>query len=115
MDLAAPINRQMRAQNRTTMKPYEIAKLGEKPADRPDNSEAIRMCVNAWHQLDGDRHVGMAGAGAIPFTALVLWAEVNRLDRDMFDTLCHVISMLDNDRALAEQSKRALAKKGKKR
>lgn len=106
----------MRAKNRTVMKPYEIAKLGEKPEHRPDNNEAIRMCVNAWHQLEGDRHVGMAGAGPIPFTAIVLWAEVNRLDRDMFHALCHVISMLDNDRALAEQSKRALAaKKGKKR
>lgn len=103
----------MRARGRTEMKPYELKKLGPRPADRPDNNEAIRMCVNAWHQLAGDRLPSMAGFGPIPFTALVTWAEVNKLDRETFEVLCHVIGHLDNERALKIESERNT--KGKKR
>lgn len=104
----------MRAQGRTEMKDYERKKLPAKPDHTPENNEAIRMCVNAWHELDGDRHVGMAGAGSIPYTALVIWAETNNVDRENFELLRHVIRRLDNDRAIAEQSRRN-AEKGKKR
>ncbi len=103
----------MRAQGRTEMKPYEAKKLGPKPDHRPDTSEAIRVCVNAWYELDADRKIGMAGAGAIPFTALVTWAEVNRLDRENFDVLRHVIRYLDNERTIREDAARKA--KGKKR
>lgn len=103
----------MRAQNRTKMKPYEVKNLGEKPADRPDNSEAIRMCVNAWHQLAGNRYPSTIGFGPIQFTALVVWGEVNKLDRETFEMLCHVINHLDNERAIKEDSQRKT--KGKKR
>ena len=95
------------------MKDYELRRLGPRPDDRPDNNEAIRMCVNAWHELDGDRHIGMGGAASIPFTALVTWSEVNKLDRETFELLRHVVRYLDNERAIKEQAKQAV--KGKKR
>lgn len=110
---AAPIHTQMRAQDRTEMKDYEIAKLGPKPDDRPDSNDAIRMCVNAWNQLGADRPLGFAGAGAIPYTAIRLWAKDNDLDRDDFRLLCEVIVILDNERAIREASKQK-TKGGKK-
>ncbi len=103
----------MRAQDRTKVKDYERKALGPKPRYGPHNSEAIRMCVNAWHQLEGDRHIGYGAVGPIPFTALVTWAEVNRLDRETFELLCTVIGQLDSDRATKENSKAKT--KGKRR
>lgn len=103
----------MRAQNRTEMKDYELRALPPKPEHTPANNEAVRMCVNAWHELDGDRHVGMAGAGSVPYTALVTWAETNNVDRENFELLRYVIRELDNDRAIAEQSRRK-SERGKK-
>lgn len=94
------------------MKPYELNKLGPKPLVRPDNNEAVRLCVNAWHQLDADRHIGFGGAASIPYTALVTWAEVNRLDRDSLDLVWSVINLLDNERAARLESQRKT--KGKK-
>ena len=103
----------MRAQGRTEMKPFELTKLGPKPLVRPDNNEAVRLCVNAWHQLDADRHLGFGGAGAIPYSAIVAWAEVNHLDRDNLNLVWTVIHHLDNERAARIESDRKL--KGKKR
>lgn len=103
----------MRAQDRTELKPYERDRLGERPLVRPDNNEAVRLCVNAWHQLGADRPLGFAGAGSIPYTALVTWAEVNHLDRESLDLVWSVIHHLDNDRAARIESERKL--KGKKR
>lgn len=93
------------------MKDWEERKLGPAPVDTPENNEAIRMCMNAWHELDGDRHIGFGGQGPIPFTALVTWAEVNKLDDETFMLLRHVIRRLDNERAVREASKQ----KGKKK
>jgi hypothetical protein len=104
----------MEAQGRTEMKDYERKKLGPKPRFGPHSSEAIRMCVNAWHQLEGSRHIGYGVVGAIPFESLVAWADVNRLDRETFELLCIVIAYLDGERAASDASKRVLAKKGKK-
>lgn len=101
----------MRAQNRTEMKPYELRKLGEKPQDRPDNNEAIRMCVNAWHQLDGERYPSVIGYGAIPYRAIVAWSEVNKLDRETFEVLSTVIAHLDNERAIKLDAERKAKKK----
>lgn len=103
----------MRAQNRTEMKPYERDRLGPKPLVRPDTNEAVRLCVNAWHQLDASRHVGFGPAGAIPYEALVVWAEVNHLDRDSLDLVWTVIHELDKDRAIRIDGERKT--KGKKR
>lgn len=102
----------MRAQGRTEMKPYERARLGPEP--KHQDNEAIRMCIRAWVQLDADRKVGMNGTGAIPYTALVTWGEVNRLDRETLELLWLVIHQLDSDRAARIESKRA-SEKGKKR
>lgn len=96
------------------MKEWEERKLGPAPGDSPENNEAIRMIVNAWHELDGDRHIGFDGQGSIPFTALVTWAEVNKLDDEAFVLLRLVIRQLDNERALREASKRKTAKGSKK-
>ncbi len=95
------------------MKPYELKKLGSKPDERPDNNAAIRMCVNAWHELDADRQPTFGTPGAIAYTALLDWAEVNKLDHELFDLLREVIRRLDNDRALRLASEAKM--KGKKR
>ena len=103
----------MRAQDRTEMKPYERDRLGPQPLIRPDNNEAVRLCVNAWHQLDSARPLGFGAAGAIPYPALVTWAEVNHLDRDNLNLLWSVLHHLDNERAARIDSERKT--KGKKR
>lgn len=105
----------MRAQNRTVMKDYERKAIGKKPRHGPHNSEAIRMCTNAWYELDADRRGGFGLPGAIPFEALVTWARANRLDRVNFDLLRQVIRQLDSDRAIEINSKAKLNTKGKKR
>lgn len=103
----------MRAQDRTELKPYELARLGPKPLDRPDTNEAIRLCVNAWHQLDSEREQGMGGPGLIRYTALVAWAEVYHLDRASLELLWQVIHYLDRERVARLESERKL-KKGKR-
>jgi hypothetical protein len=62
--------------------------------------------------LEGTRQTGFA-TGPIPFTALVEWARVHRLDRDDFMLLKRVIGQLDSDRCAVEASKQKT--KGKKR
>lgn len=97
------------------MKPYERDKLGPRPEIRPDNNEAVRLCVNAWHQLDASRHLGFSGAGAIPYEAIVTWAGVNHLDRESLDLVWSVIHYLDKERIARIDSERNLkGKKGKK-
>ncbi len=103
----------MRAQNRTEMKSYERDRLGERPLVRPDNNEAVRLCVNAWHQLDADRPVSFAGTLAIPYTALVTWSEVNGLDRQALEIVWSVLHHLDNERTVRLEGERKL-KKGKR-
>ena len=100
----------MRAKNRVEMKDFELRRIGARPPDRPDNNEAVRMCVNAWHELDADRHVGYSAVGPIPFTALATWSEINRLDRENFELLRHVIRYLDNERALKLDGERKAKK-----
>lgn len=95
------------------MKPYELNKLGPKPLVRPDNNEALRLCVNAWHQLDASRHVGLGPAGAIPYDSLVIWAEVNHLDRASLDLVWTVVHHLDGERAARIDGERKT--KGKKK
>ncbi len=41
----------------------------------------------------------MAGAGAVPYTAIDLWARRNRIDDDNFAMLITVIHQLDIERA----------------
>lgn len=103
----------MRAQDRTELKPYERDRLGPRPLVRPDNNEAVRLCVNAWHQLDGSRHVSMGGTLAIPYEALVTWCEVNGLDREALELVWTVLHTLDNDRAARLESERKMKGKSK--
>lgn len=76
-------------------------------AGQPPIDVAMRMCVRAWRDLGTCRQVGMA-VGAIPFTAILTWAEFHRLDRDATTVLIDVVQKLDRDFAEREASKHAL-------
>ncbi len=75
-----------------------IHKRGAHPSEqdaidkRPDmpNEEACGMALACWRELDSCRHVGMAGAGAVPYDAIDLWAR---------RMLISVIHQLDVERA----------------
>ena len=75
---------------------------------RPEYDSAIAMCLEAWHDLGSCRPLGFSGAGFIPFTAVLAWAEFNRLDHELTTMLLAVIQRLDRDRAEREASAHAL-------
>ncbi len=102
----------MSAQDRTEMRPFEHDKIGEVPLVGPHNNEAVRMCVEAWNELEGDRHSGF-GTAQIPYQALVTWARVNRLDREDFTLLRRVLNDMEIDRRAREESQRKTKDKKK--
>lgn len=85
------------------MNEMEFAKCGP----RPDADAAEVMCINAWNQLDSCRQQGFSYPGAIPFPAILAWAEFNRLDHELTVLLLAVIDKLDIDRSdrLASKAK----------
>lgn len=80
---------------------------------RPDHDTAVARCVQCWRNLSSERSLGFAGAGPIPWTAIVDWASYQRLDRVFTDVLIDVIGQLDADRARSEASRAAFVRKGK--
>ena len=70
--------------------------------------------MRAWHDLGTCRPIGMS-AGAIPWTAIVAWADFHQFDREATAMLIHVIRTLDNDRAEAAAAKARLAAAGRPR
>lgn len=75
---------------------------------QPECDEAMTLCISAWHELGTCRPVGMSGAGAIPFTATLQWAQFRGLDRELTEILLTVINKLDCERAEREASQRSL-------
>lgn len=71
---------------------------------RPPLYEAAALAIEAWGALGSCRPVSMAGAGPIPFTAVLAWCAHNQCDEDTTDMLIHVIEQLDADRAERMQS-----------
>lgn len=63
------------------------------------------LCIEAWEDLHSCRPVGFAGAGLIPWTAIVEWCRFRELDRDVMQMLVMVLRKLDYDRAEREASK----------
>lgn len=102
------------AQDRS-LKPYERDACGEMPLDRPTTNEIVRMCVDAWNELDGDRHIGLGGSARIPFTALVTWARVHHLDREEFTLLTRVIAQLETEREVRREHDGKKKPRGKRR
>ncbi len=92
--------RQMRIKKREAS-PDERAIIG----GQPDQDDAMGLCVQAWHDLHSERPIGMGGAGLIPFTSVLTWAQFHCLDRDVTTILITVLRKLDHDRAEREASK----------
>jgi hypothetical protein len=80
----------------------EAAKLEE-----PECDEAMLTCIHAWNDLGTCRYIGMA-VGAIPWWAIVWWAEFYGLEHEQARVLVDVIRQLDNDRAAVELAKERL-------
>jgi hypothetical protein len=76
--------------------------------EQPEHDEAMAMCVEAWHDLHSERPLGMAGAGLIPWRAMLEWARFHRLDREATKVVITVLRKLDHDRAEREASRAAL-------
>lgn len=79
---------------------WERAKLGPEPPDTPNNNAAIALCVRAWNELDSSRQLGYGHASAIPYAAMLTWAESRGLDRETFDLVKDVVRILDMERAI---------------
>lgn len=79
---------------------------------QPEIDEAIGIVLAAWRDLGTCRPIGMAGAGPIPWTAIVTWADRQALDHDATELLVSVLRRLDADRAEREASRAALKRKG---
>jgi hypothetical protein len=60
------------------------------------------LCLRAWHDLHSERSQGFAGAGLIPWSSIIEWADVHGLDRESALLLVDVIRRLDHDRAEAQ-------------
>ena len=56
------------------------------------------LCVRAWNELSGDRHLGYGVVGPIPFTAIVRWAEVRGFDHEATIVLTSVLAHLERER-----------------
>ncbi len=65
----------------------------------------MRRCLQAWHSLSSCRPIGMSGAVAIPWTAIMEWCDRKGLDEPLTDLVVTVIERLDADRAEAQASK----------
>lgn len=68
----------------------------------------MKRCLHALHDLEGDRHSSMAGWGAIPHTAVLLWCENKDVGPDLTELILAVLLKLDNDRAERIASARSL-------
>lgn len=90
------------------MLPFERAKLGPPPEIGPHNNRAAALCIAAWNELYESRSDGFNGRGGIPYEAISLWADRNRLDADLFQLVVDVIRILDIDRGKRIASERAV-------
>jgi hypothetical protein len=84
--------------------PSERAILDAAPELGPAES-AVLMC---WHDLASCRPVGMSGAGAIPWTAIMEWARMHGMEREQSIVLAEAIRILDVKRAERITSERNL-------
>jgi hypothetical protein len=88
---------------------YEVTVAEREILDRqPEADDAMRVIVEAWNDLHTCRPLGMNGAGLIPFTATLAWAQYRSLDREATEILMNVINRLDCDRAQRMASKDSL-------
>ncbi len=84
-----------------------IHKRGPHPSEQPaidrqpplEPAEACSLCIMCWRDLGSCRPVDSHGPGAIPYTAIDVWARRNRVDADNFAMLVAVIHQLDIERA----------------
>lgn len=74
----------------------------------PSQGPAEAIVVACWHDLDSCRPIGMAGAGAIPWTAIMQWADLHGMQREMALVLADAIRILDVQRAERISSERDL-------
>ncbi|WP_444849022.1 phage tail assembly chaperone [Methylosinus sp. LW4] len=72
---------------------------GETPAplrDRPELPERLAPLYEAFGALGGDRHLGVGGAGAIPFLAIDAYARRYRIeDADQFRRFHVLLTRMD--------------------
>jgi hypothetical protein len=87
--------------------------LDAEPEIEPHEVIAFELCIEAWNDLSAERHLGFGVMGCIPFGALLKWAEFWDLDKEVTQTIAHVIRNLDADRLEREDADRRL--KGAKR
>jgi len=65
----------------------------------------MRRCIDCWYDLDSCRRVEPMCTGPIPFTAILEWARLHRLDREWTVLLVDVIRYLDimrSERVMSE-------------
>lgn len=99
MEKAAPYKRQLRLKP-GSRPPAEALELFAK---EPELDVASEQCLRAWSDLASERHIGMSGAGAIPFTAALAWCRFRGLDDEATRLVWAVIRDLDHRRAEAQQ------------
>lgn len=68
----------------------------------------MSLCLTCWTDLDSCRLIGPMGAGAIPYTAILAWAQFQRVDRELTHVLIDVIRILDVHRLERLTSKESL-------
>lgn len=68
----------------------------------------MSLCLTCWTDLDSCRSIGPMGAGAIPYTAILMWAQFQRVDRELTHVLIDVIRILDVARLERLTSKESL-------
>lgn len=76
-------------------------------AGQPPLGDDGSICVSAYRDLGTCRSNGM-DIGAIPWTAVIMWADFHGLDRDATAILWGVIRYVENENAEREASKRRL-------
>jgi hypothetical protein len=70
---------------------------------RPEIDDCAEDILRCWHDLESCRAIGMV-VGPIPWTAVIEWARLHRLDRRATMLLADVIRYLDAKRADRERS-----------
>jgi len=87
---------------------------------RPPHSDAVAICMEAWHDLHSERDVAIASGvngttfwtrtvyGSIPWSSARDWCRAHRLDHENTALLWAVIQQLDAQRLEREASQRNL-------
>ena len=80
--------------------------FARREASRPELDQDAERLWRAFNELQGDRPLGMGGAGGLPFVAIDAWARRNDVDGDEFHWLMAGLAVLMDTQLRHENERR---------